>query len=201
MSKPYFRLQPAHRGERPGHSGRRAVGGARFWAGCVTVATALSLVAGTDPGAALAADRPAQATGYGKFKLTGPISGTLAPLASTCDASTSAADVEFSWFGKVTTLKGVSSQSIVSIELDLQGSSYGRKGALENSGGSPPFLTFSATHGNGPSSSWQSVSGAYSTTKGGVSGALSVVLGQTDRHPGRLVVKGSWDHCRRGGNI
>jgi hypothetical protein len=202
MSKLSSRLQPAHRGHRQSHLSHHAARVTRVLVGCATVAIAIPLTAGSDPGVALAAVRPAQVTDYGSFRLSGPVSGTLVPLATTCDASTSAADVEFSWFGKVTTLKGVSSKSIVSLELDLQGSSYGRKGALENTGGNPPFLTYSATaNGSGLASSWQSVSGTYSTSKGGVSGTLAVVLDQADGHPGRLVIKGSWEHCRRGGNI
>jgi hypothetical protein len=152
------------------------------------------------PGAAFASVRASAASDYGSFKVNGPVSGTLVPLASSCDASTSAADVEFSWYGKVKTLKGVSAQSIVSMELDLQGSKYGREGALKNTDGSPPFLTFNATTSDLPLA-WQSVSGSYSTAKRGVSGTIDVVLDQSDGKPGRLVIKGSWAHCRLGGNI
>ncbi len=137
MSKLSSRLQPAHRGHRQSHLSHHAARVTRVLVGCATVAIAIPLTAGSDPGVALAAVRPAQVTDYGSFRLSGPVSGTLVPLATTCDASTSAADVEFSWFGKVTTLKGVSSKSIVSLELDLQGSSYGRKG---------PSRTPAATH-------------------------------------------------------
>ena len=153
------------------------------------------------PGVALAQVPLTKVTSYGGFKVSGPVSGTLTPLAGTCDASNSAADVEFSWFGKVKTLKGVSAQSIVSIELDLQGSSYGRPGTLKNTDGKPPFLTFGATTESGPAVSWQSTSGTYSTIKRGVSGSLDVVLDQADGKPGRLTIKGSWQDCRVGGNI
>lgn len=152
------------------------------------------------PGTAFASVSASAATDYGSFKLSGPVAGTLVPLASTCDASTSAADVEFSWYGKVKTLKGVSAQSIVSMELDLQGSKYGRPGTLKNTGGNPPFLTFNATTSGLPLA-WQSISGNYSTAKQGVSGTVDVVLEQSDGGAGRLVIKGSWEHCRLGGNI
>jgi hypothetical protein len=173
----------------------------RLAAGCAGVALACSFAQGIGSGVALAQAPHTKVASYGGFKVSGPVSGTLTPLASTCDASNSAADVEFSWFGKVKTLKGVSAQSIVSIELDLQSSSYGRPGTLKNTDGKPPFLTFGATTESGPPVSWQSTSGTYSTTKRGVSGSLDVVLDQADGKPGRLAIKGSWQDCRVGGNI
>jgi hypothetical protein len=200
MSKPASGRQRGDLSERRGHSSKSAGGAARLLVGSAAVAVAISLSGAGGPGVASATVRPDNVVGYGSFKLSGPVSGTVSVLASTCDASTSAADVEFSWFGKVTTLKGVSAQSIVSMELDLQGSSYGKKGALKDTDGNPPFYTFSATTKSLPLS-WQSVSGSYSTSQQGVSGTLDVVLDQTDGKPGRLDVKGSWQHCRRGGNI
>ncbi|HTT90857.1 MAG TPA: hypothetical protein VMF65_14990 [Acidimicrobiales bacterium] len=201
MSNPFSRRQPGKLSERPGPSGRGAGMVACLFGGGAAVTLAISLAAAAGPGVASATVRPDKATDYGSFTLSGPVSGAIVPLASTCDASTSAADVEFSWFGKVTTLKGVSSQSIVSMELDLQGSSYGRKGTLKNTDGNPPFFTFNATTKSGLPLAWQSVSGSYSTTRQGVSGTLSVVMDQADGKPGRLDVKGSWQQCRRGGNI
>ena len=173
----------------------------RVIAGCATLVLAFSLLQGTGAAVALAGVRPATVTDYGSFKLSGAVSGSLVPLASTCDASNTAADVEFSWFGKVKTVKGVSPKSIVSFELDLQGSNYGKPGTLKNSHGNPPFFTFNATTESGSPVAWQSVSGGYSTTKQGVSGTLHVVLDQADGQPGTLVVKGTWEHCRVGGNI
>ncbi len=173
----------------------------RLAVGCATLALGCSFAQGIGSSVALAQVPLTKVTSYGGFKVSGPVSGTLTPLAGTCDASNSAADVEFSWFGKVKTLKGVSAQSIVSIELDLQGSSYGRPGTLKNTDGKPPFLTFGATTESGPAVSWQSTSGTYSTIKRGVSGSLDVVLDQADGKPGRLTIKGSWQDCRVGGNI
>lgn len=173
----------------------------RLITGCTALALAFSLVQGTGAAVALATVQPSAATNYGSFKLTGAVSGSIVPLAGTCDASNTAADVEFSWFGKVTTVKGVSAQSIVSFELDLQGSHYGKAGKLTNTDGNPPFFTFNATTQKGLPLAWQSTSGTYDTSKGGVSGAVDVVLDQTDGKPGTLVVKGSWQHCRVGGNI
>jgi hypothetical protein len=164
------------------------------------VAGAWSFTPVIAPSDAVASVKASAPNDYGSFKVSGPVSGILVPLASSCDASTSAADVEFGWYGKVKSLKGVPAQSIVSMELDLQGSKYGRSGALENSGGSPPFLTFNATTGDFPLA-WQSVSGSYSTAQRGVSGMVDVVLDQSDGKPGRLVIKGSWAHCRLGGDI
>jgi hypothetical protein len=188
-------------------SGRRAITtprkttASRVITGCTALALAFSLVQGAGAAVALATVRPSTVTNYGSFKLTGAVSGSLVPLAGTCDASNTAADVEFSWFGKVTTLKGVSAQSIVSFELDLQGSHYGKAGKLKNSNGSPPFFTFGATTVKGLPIAWQSSSGTYDTTKGGVGGTVDVVLDQADGKPGTVVVKGSWEHCRVGGNI
>jgi hypothetical protein len=173
----------------------------RLVTGCVTLALAFSVVQGTGAMAALAGVRPLTTTNYGSFKLTGAVSGPLIPLAGTCDASNTAADVEFSWFGKVTTLKDVSAQSIVSFELDLQGSRYGKTGKLTNTNGNPPFFTFNATTQKGLPLAWQSESGTYSPSKGGVSGTVDVVLDQADGKPGTVTVKGSWEHCRVGGNI
>jgi hypothetical protein len=174
---------------------------ARWIAAFATLTLGFAMVQGTGAAVALANTRPFTVTNYGSFNLSGPVSGSLVPLASTCDASNSAADVEFSWFGKVHSLKGVSAQSIVSFELDLQGSRYGKAGKLANTHGNPPFFTFGATTQKGLPVAWQSVSGRYSTTGHGVSGTLDVVLHQADGQPGSLVVKGSWEHCRVGGNI
>jgi hypothetical protein len=173
----------------------------RLAAGCATLALACSFAQGIGSGVALAKVPVTKVVSYGGFEVSGPVSGTLTPLAGTCDASNTAADVEFSWFGKVKTLKGVSAQSIVSMELDLKGSSYARAGTLKNTDGNPPFLTFGATVESGAAVSWQSTSGTYSTTKRGVSGSLDVVLDQADGKPGRLTIKGSWQDCRVGGNI
>jgi hypothetical protein len=200
MSKAASPARPDHDIQRQSHLGANAGVVTRLLVGCATLGAAISLAGCVGPNAASAAPLAAKAADYGHFTVSGPVAGALVPLATTCDASTSAADVEFSWFGKVTTLKGVSSQSIVSLELDLQGSSYGRTGTLKNTGGNPPFFTFSATTKSLPLS-WQSISGTYSTSKQGVSGTVDVVLDQTDGKPGRLVVKGSWQDCRRGGNI
>ncbi len=188
---------PLRRGETA--PGRRAATCAI--AGCATVALAFSLLQSSGVAVALASVRPATVTNYGSFKLSGAVSGSLVPLPTSCDASNTAADVEFSWFGKVKTLKGVSPKSIVSFELDLQGSNYGKPGTLKNSHGSPPFFTFNATSESGPPLAWQSVSGGYSTSKQGIGGMLDVVLDQADGQPGTLVVKGTWEHCRVDGNI
>ncbi|HXW82122.1 MAG TPA: hypothetical protein VEJ84_21675 [Acidimicrobiales bacterium] len=192
-------------------SGRSATGRAvrlpgkaqvsRLATGCATLTLAFCLAQGIGATVALASVRPFTVTNYGSFKLTGAVSGSLVPLAGTCDASNSAADIEFSWFGKVTTLKDVSAKSIVSFELDLQGSRYDKAGKLTNTDGSPPFFTFNATTGKGLPLDWQSTSGTYYTSKGGVSGTVDVVLDQADGKPGTVVVKGSWAHCRVGGNI
>jgi hypothetical protein len=173
----------------------------RHLAGCLVVVASWSLAQTAGAAGVLPSARPGNQAQYGKFTFTGPISGGLVPLAGTCDASTSAADVEFSWYGKVTTLKGVSAKSIVSLELDLAGSRYGISGRLKNTGGNPPFLTFGATSLTGEPQDWQSVSGSYSTAKKGASGTLDVTLDQADGQPGRIVVKGEWGQCKLGGNI
>ena len=165
------------------------------------LAATCAFAPGNGAATAFASTPAAKVSSYGSFMLTGPVSGKLVPLASSCDASTSAADVTFGWYGHVATLKGVSAQSIVSIELDLQGSKYGQPGALKNTGGNPPFLTFGATTKSGLPVSWQSRSGHYSTTNKGVSGTVDVLLEQADGQPGSLVLKGSWQHCRLGGNL
>jgi hypothetical protein len=201
MSYRSSRFERGDLSDGPGRSGHGAGLVSRLFGGGVAVAAAVSLTVVAGAGIASATVRPDKVVNYGSFTLTGPVSGTVVPLASTCDASTSAADVEFSWFGKVTTLKGVSSKSIVSMELDLQGSSYGRKGTLKNTDGNPPFFTFNATTKSGLPLAWQSVSGSYSTTHQGTNGTLSVVLDQADGQPGRLDIEGSWEQCRKGGNI
>jgi hypothetical protein len=185
---------------RRGPFAHRASAVTRLLVAGAAVAGAWSFTPVIGPSNAFASVKAGAANDYGSFKVSGPVSGTLVPLASSCDASTSAADVEFGWYGNVKTLKGVSAQSIVSMELDLQGSKYGRQGALENTGGSPPFLTFNATTGDFPLA-WQSVSGSYSTAERGVGGTVDVVLDQSNGKPGRVVIRGSWAHCRLGGNI
>ena len=81
-----------------------------------------------------------------------------------------------------------------------KGSCYGKPGVLENTDGNAALFTFNATTKGAPLA-WQSVSGSYSTSKKGVSGELEVMLDRTNGQPGRLVVKGTWQHCRVGGNI
>jgi len=151
---------------------------------------------GSVSGVALAAT-PYAASRYGSFSLTGPISGTLAVAASTCSAATSTADVQFSWFGKQVAVKGVAKGSIASMELDLQGLKYGKRGVLKNSKGSPPFLSFGVTSPLVPTPvEWQSVSGTYSTSAKGAGGALDVVLSPAAGGRDHIVVKGTWQGCK-----
>jgi hypothetical protein len=141
-----------------------------------------------------AASRPQHATAndpYGAFVLSGAISGTLVATAATCAASKSAPDVQFSWYGTAH-LHAISKQSIVTMELDLGGSRYGRSGTLKNSNGNPPFLTFGAT---GTSYSFQSSGGTYSTSSKGTNGSLDVKLENTSG-AGRLTIRGAWHKCQ-----
>jgi hypothetical protein len=149
---------------------------------------------------ALFATAPALAGPTNVFTLSGAISGTLAVTSTVCGASASAADVQFSWYGNVTTLTGVSTKSIVSIEVDLAGSAYGKHGKLHaKSFHKPPFVTFGATNANAlkTPSDWRSVSGKYSTSAGGSNGSIDVTLKRTTtaKPTGHLVLKGSWSAC------
>ena len=112
-------------------SRRPSRGSSKLFTRLLFTSAALAAICAFGPGneaTAFASTPTSKVSGYGSFMLTGPVSGKLVPLASSCDASTSAADVTFGWYGHVTTLKGVSAQSIVSIEVDLQGSKYGQPG-------------------------------------------------------------------------
>ena len=55
----------------------------RVIAGCATLVLAFSLLQSTGAAVALAGVRPATVTDYGSFKLSGAVSGSLVPLAST----------------------------------------------------------------------------------------------------------------------
>lgn len=157
----------------------------------------ISSLAVADGGIAAASSKhhgPSKVVNYGSFKFTGTISGVLAAVSGTCAASASAPDVQFIWYGKVKSLKGISPKSIVTLELDLLGAHYG-KGKLTNNQGNPPFLNFGATVQTGTAVNWQSVSGTYSTNKNGTSGSVDVLLEQVDGSPGRTTIDGTWQHC------
>ena len=91
--------------------------------------------------------------------------------------------------------------SIISIELDLQGSKYGKPGKFTKTNSRLPFLSFGATSTTELPQNWQSVSGSYSTTAKGKSGTIDVALTQTNGKRGRLIIKGSWQDCKIGGNL
>jgi hypothetical protein len=175
-------------------------GAKRFLTRCAVLVGACSWTLTIGVGAALGSTPSTHVTNYGSFKFSGPVSGTIVVTKGTCDAATSAPDVQFVWYGNVTTLKGVSKKSIVSLELDLQGSSYGKSGKLPNSDGNPPFLTFGATSTSGPPLAFQSTSGSYITAKKGVSGNLDVVLAPGDGGRPHLVIKGTWADCKSSSN-
>jgi hypothetical protein len=134
------------------------------------------------------------------FSLSGSINGTLSDVSAACGASGSAADVQFSWYGNVTTLTGVSTKSIVGIEVDLAHAGYGHPGHLKRQSlRKPPFVTFSATNANPQilAPIWRSDGGSYSTSAGGANGTIDVKLVETQtRHPhGSLTLDGSWTGC------
>jgi hypothetical protein len=132
---------------------------------------------------------------YGQFTISGPqVSGTVTLTASSCAASKSAAEIQFIWFSGVKTLKGLTTKSILTIELNLKGSAYGRSGVLRTNGVQPPFLTFQAAN---PVIGWQSISGTFKTTANGASGSVKATLahslGNAKGHP---TVTGTWQKCK-----
>jgi hypothetical protein len=95
-------------------------------------------------------------------------------------------------------VKGVSKNSIVTIELDLAGSKYGVPGTLGDTNSQAlPFFTFSATAPNANENGqiWQSISGTYSTSKKGASGKVDVELTSTAGQRGHLFITGQWKDC------
>jgi hypothetical protein len=165
----------------------------------VGTATAIAVAA-----LVLVAVAPAIAGPADTFVLSGAVKGTLTNVSSVCGASKSAADVQFQWFGNVTSLTGTdfSTKSIVSIEVDLAGKGYGKSGKL--SGKSlhhTPFVTFSYTNGINSQGTfppiWRSAKGSYSTSANGTSGTLHVTLKATQTaHPhGQVTLSGSWSAC------
>jgi hypothetical protein len=132
---------------------------------------------------------------YGQFTITDPqVSGTVTLTASSCGASKSAAEIQFIWFSGVKTLKGLTTKSILTIELNLKGSAYGRAGALKNNNFQPPFLTFASAN---PVIGWQSISGTFKTTANGASGSVKATLAPSlGNAKGHAVVSGAWSHCK-----
>jgi hypothetical protein len=157
-------------------------------------ATALAALA-----AGAGAQLPARIASAGaRFTLSGPVSGTLVAPASDCGASRSAPDIQFSLYGGVKSLKTVSTRSIVTIEVDLAGSRYGRSGTLSKTLGKAPFVSFGATNPNPlkEPSNWQSVSGTFSTSAQGAGGSIDALLHSTlGRNLGQLTLRGSWSGC------
>jgi hypothetical protein len=149
---------------------------------------------------ALTASAQAGPTGTDSFTLTGSITGTIADVSSACAASASAPDVQFVWYGTVTTLSGITTKSIVDVEVDLAGKGYGKSGHLSHrSLRKTPFVTFAATNANPeiPNPIWRAYAGTYSTTAQGAGGTVDVKLKETQtRHPhGELTLSGSWTDC------
>jgi hypothetical protein len=131
---------------------------------------------------------------FGSFTVTGPVAGTIEVDAATCTAAKSTADVQFSWFGGVTSLKGINKQSIVTMELDISNTRYGTSGKFRSNDGSPPFLSFGSTQ---PSKDWQSVSGSFTTTKHGASGSVKAQLSPSLGSAKKLLsVVGHWQDCK-----
>ena len=167
--------------------------GARVTAAGV-LAAALALAGAAQAGPTAAAN---------SFTLSGSVTGSLSDVSAACSASRSAADVQFAWYGNVTSLSGggVSSKSIVDIEVDLGAKGYGRSGKLSHrSLTHAPFVTYGATDGQNPevlAPIWRAFKGHYSTTAGGADGTLEVTLKETQTlHPhGRLVLSGGWSGC------
>jgi hypothetical protein len=171
--------RPSHR-----HVSRRARTTALFAALVVAVLAPITAVA--------SATSPSP---YGQFTISGSqVSGTVTLTASSCAASKSAAEIQFIWFGGVKTLTGLTSKSILTIELNLKGSAYGRSGVLKTNGIQPPFLTFQAAN---PVIGWQSISGTFKTTANGASGSVKATLahslGNAKGHP---TVTGTWQKCK-----
>jgi hypothetical protein len=132
---------------------------------------------------------------YGEFTISSPqVSGTVTLTATSCGASKSAAEIQFIWFSGVKTLKGITTKSILTIELNLKGSAYGRSGTFKNNNFQPPFLTFASAN---PVIGWQSISGEFKTTANGADGSLKATLapslGNAKGHP---TVTGSWQRCK-----
>ena len=156
-------------------------------------AAATVALAGISASSSSAAIRSA-ADAHGSFTISGPVAGTIKVSATTCTASSSGADIQFTWFGGVKTLKGVTKESIVSMELDISNTRYGVSGKFTSDNGSPPFLSFGSTQ---PSNDWQSVSGTFTTAKRGASGSvkaeLSPSLGGARK---QLAVQGHWQDCK-----
>lgn len=161
-----------------------------------TVAALAPAVAWASIGAVRLASQPLSTGKYGSFSFSGSLSGTLAPLRTTCGASKAIASLEFVWFGKVGTLKGVPASSNVVMEIDLGRSRYGTSGHFRNVVGKPPLVTFSSGGIGTANSSWRSVSGTYSTAKRGASGSVDVSMVPTGTTKGRrLTIRGMWKVC------
>ena len=161
-----------------------------------TVATLAPAAAWASTGAVQLASRPPSTGRYGSFSFSGSISGRLTPLRTTCGASRAIASLEFVWFGKVGTLKGVLASSNVVMEIDLGRSRYGTSGHFENVVGKPPVVTFGAGGIGTANSNWRSVSGTYSTAKRGASGSVEVSMVPTGTTKGRrLSIRGTWKGC------
>lgn len=137
---------------------------------------------------------PADSAAHGSFTVTGPVAGTIELSATTCSASKSEADVQFSWFGGVTTLKGINKQSIITMELDISNTRYGVTGKFHSDDGSPPFLSFGSSQ---PSKDWQSISGSFTTTKHGASGSVKAQLSPSLGGARKLLtIVGHWQDCK-----
>lgn len=162
-------------------------------------ACALASVALTIAGATTANARQADAASVsGSFRLKGAISGRIAVSNNVCAASRSAPDVTFAWYGGVKGAKGITSNAIVSIEIDLErGPGYGHHGRFKKSANDrPPFVSFTSTNTD---VIWQSVSGSYSTKSKGAAGSIDAVMhasqSSSGKLPGPVTIRGSWKGC------
>lgn len=133
---------------------------------------------------------------YGEFSVNGSLSGTLVPLGTTCGASRAIASLNFVWFGKIGTLKGVPATSNVAMEIDLGRARYGTSGRFGSTLNKPAYVTFDVEGISTPNRSWRSVSGTYTTAKRGSSGSIDVSMVPTGATKGgRLDIRGSWRGC------
>jgi hypothetical protein len=132
---------------------------------------------------------------YGEFTIAGAqVSGAVTLSASSCNASKSAPELQFIWFGGLKTLKGVSPKSIFTIEVNLKGSAYGRAGTLKNDNFKPPFITITSTT---PEVGWQSISGHFMTSANGASGSVTATLAANlGSAKGHTKLTGTWQRCK-----
>jgi hypothetical protein len=184
MSDRYGRAQPSDRQLSAVLASRRRRSTAIFAAVAAAVLAPVSAVASATA-----------ASSYGEFTITSPqVSGTVTLNATSCGTTKSASEIQFIWFSGVKTLKGLTTKSILTIELNLKGSAFGRSGTFKNNNFQPPFLTFAAAN---PVIGWQSISGEFKTTANGASGSVKATLapslGNAKGHP---TVTGTWQGCK-----